>query len=49
MAPNFSNSLGPLASPSDWLQALGATISDIVWEDVTHDYSMVALDTIDQS
>lgn len=38
---------GPLASPSEWLQALGATISDIVWEDVTCDYSMVALNNID--
>ena len=39
--------VGPLASPSEWLQALGATISDIVWEDVTCDYSMVALNNID--
>ena len=48
MVPNFSNSVGPLASP-DWLQALGATISDIVWEDVNCDYSMVASNNIDQS
>ena len=36
-----------LASPSEWLQAFDATISDIVWEDVNCDYSMVALNNID--
>ena len=34
----------------EWVQAFGAVISGIVWEDsVTCDWFMVALNTIDQS